>query len=57
MPLLDHFRPPLHPRHHWESFHSNWATRIADALNDQWLPPEYLAQRGNGSHERPPRQQ
>lgn len=35
MPLLDHFHPPLHPRHHWESFHSNWATRLADALNDQ----------------------
>jgi len=44
MPLLDHFRPPLHPQHHWEWFHSNWATRIADVLNDQWLPPEYLAE-------------
>src|SRR5580704_2697202 len=44
MPLLDHFRPPLHPQHHWESFHSNWATRIADALNDRWLPPEFLAE-------------
>jgi pimeloyl-ACP methyl ester carboxylesterase len=32
MPLLDHFHPPLHPHHHWESFHSNWATRIAPAL-------------------------
>ncbi len=44
MPLLDHFHPPLQPHHHWESFHSNWATRIADALNDQWLPPEFLAE-------------
>jgi hypothetical protein len=44
MPLLDHFHPPLHPDHHWESFHSNWATRIADVLNDQWLPPEFLAE-------------
>jgi hypothetical protein len=44
MPLLDHFHPPIHPRHHWESFHSNWATRIADALNEKWLPPEYLAE-------------
>ncbi len=44
MPLLDHFHPPLHPRHHWESFHSNWATRLADALNDRWLPPEFLAE-------------
>src|SRR5436305_15342580 len=43
MPLLDHFHPPLHPYHHWESFHSSWATRLADALNDQWLPPEFLA--------------
>jgi hypothetical protein len=44
MPLLDHFHPPLHPQHHWESFHSNWATRIADELNDQWLPAEFLAE-------------
>jgi hypothetical protein len=32
MPLLDHFHPPLYPHHHWESFHSNWATRIADGI-------------------------
>src|SRR6476660_9646873 len=32
MPLLDHFQPPLYPHHHWESFHSNWATRIADGI-------------------------
>ena len=44
MPLLDHFRPPLHPNHHWESFHSNWATRIADELNEHWLPPEFIAE-------------
>jgi hypothetical protein len=44
MPLLDHFQPPVHPRHHWESFHSNWATRLADALNEKWLPPEFLAE-------------
>ncbi len=43
MPLLDHFRSPLYPRHHWESFHSNWATRIADALNER-LPPEFMAE-------------
>jgi hypothetical protein len=43
MPLLDHFRPPLYPRHHWESFHSNWATRLADSLNER-LPPEFLAE-------------
>lgn len=44
MALRDHFRPPLHPLHHWESFHSNWATRIADALNDRWLPREFIAE-------------
>ncbi|MDH3598698.1 MAG: DUF4058 family protein [Candidatus Tectomicrobia bacterium] len=43
MPLLDHFHPPLHPQHHWESFHSNWATRLADALND-CLPEDYIAE-------------
>ena len=42
MPLLDHFRPPLYPRHHWESFHSNWATRLADALT--LLASEHAAQ-------------
>lgn len=44
MPSLDHFHPPLHPLHHRESFHSNWATRIADALNDRLLPPGFLAE-------------
>ncbi len=44
MPLLGHFHPPLHPQHHWESFHSNWATRLADLLNDRLLPPEYIAE-------------
>jgi hypothetical protein len=44
MPLLDHFHPPLHPRRHWDSFPSNWATRLADALNDRWLPPEFVAE-------------
>jgi len=44
MPLLDHFQPPVYPNHRWESFHSNWATRLADALNDRWLPAEFLAE-------------
>src|ERR1700682_834348 len=44
MPLLDHFHPPLQNYHPWESFHSNWATRIADVLNDRWLPSEFLAE-------------
>lgn len=43
MPLLDHFHPPLRDRFPWESFHSGWATRLADALNDQWLPSEFIA--------------
>ncbi len=40
MPLFDHFHPPLYPNHHWESFHSNWATRIADVIAAV-LPPEF----------------
>lgn len=44
MPLLDHFRPPLHRRHGWDSFHSGWATRIADDLNENWLPEGFLAE-------------
>src|SRR6185437_3328321 len=43
MPLLDHFRPPLALHYPWDSFHASWATRLADALNDEWLPPEFLA--------------
>src|SRR5262249_54377501 len=43
MPLSDHFRPPLHPTHHWESFHARWAGAIADAL-DRTLPPRYFAE-------------
>ena len=44
MPLLDHFHPPLSAERHWESFHSSWATRIADALTERWLPPNYIAE-------------
>jgi hypothetical protein len=40
MPLFDHFHPPLYPHHHWESFHSNWATRIADGIATV-LPPDF----------------
>ena len=43
MPLLDHFRLPVARDVPWESFHSNWATRLADALNAQ-LPPEFMAE-------------
>src|SRR5688572_20550298 len=44
MPLLDHFHPPLSEDRQWESFHSNWATRIADSLNDKWLPERFFAE-------------
>jgi hypothetical protein len=44
MPLLDHFHPPLSAERHWESFHSNWATKLADALTERWLPPNYIAE-------------
>ena len=40
MPLLDHFHAPLDKRFHWESFHSNWATRLADGIAAV-LPPEF----------------
>jgi hypothetical protein len=43
VPLLDHFRPPLTPRRHCQSFHSAWAGSIADALNRD-LPPGYFAE-------------
>lgn len=44
MPLLDHFHPPLSNERRWESFHSSWATRLADALTERWLPPNYIAE-------------
>jgi hypothetical protein len=43
MPLLDHFRPPLLDRRHWEGFHGRWAAAMADVLNEN-LPPEYFAE-------------
>jgi hypothetical protein len=43
MPLLDHFHPPLSERRPWESFHTTWASAIADALNHDILPPGYIA--------------
>ena len=44
MPLLDHFHPPLSTTRHWESFHARWAAAIADALNEDLLPPGYFAE-------------
>ncbi len=41
MPLLDHFREPMHREYRWESFYSNWATRIADGLCSQ-VPADFL---------------
>jgi Protein of unknown function (DUF4058) len=52
MPLLDHFHPPLHPVRHWEGFHSRWASAIADALNEDLLPPDYFAEPETHAHGR-----
>jgi hypothetical protein len=48
MPLLDHFHPPITPHHRWESFHSNWATRLADYINDR-LPADFFAEENTHS--------
>jgi len=34
----------LSTQRHWESFHTTWASAIADALNDQLLPEGYFAE-------------
>jgi len=41
--LLDHFHPPLSERRPWESFHTTWASAMADLLNREVLPPGYIA--------------
>src|SRR5689334_10880128 len=41
MPLLDHFHTPLEERYPWGSFHSGWATRIADQLSER-VPAEFV---------------
>lgn len=43
MPLLDHFHPPLEDQYPWDSLHAGWATRLADTLNERWLPAEFIA--------------
>ncbi len=43
MPLLDHFHPPLSERRPWESFHATWCSSLADHLNQDVLPAEYIA--------------
>ena len=40
MPLLDHFRPPVNNEIQWNTFHSSWATRIADRLGEL-IPHEF----------------
>lgn len=44
MPLLDHFHPPLSRLRHWDSFHGGWAEAIAVHLNQDLLPPNYVAE-------------
>ena len=34
MPLLDHFRPPLSQRRHWDSLYGAWAEAMATNPND-----------------------
>ena len=43
VPLLDHFHAPLSDRRPWESFHTTWASTLADTLNHDILPPGYIA--------------
>ena len=43
MPLLGHFHPPLSDRRPWESFHTTWASALADSLNQDVLPEGYIA--------------
>ena len=44
MPLLDHFRPPLSQRRHWDSFHGAWAEAMAAQLNQALLPERFVAE-------------
>jgi len=43
MPLRDHFHPPLSDRRPRESFHTTWASALADMLNYGGLPPGFIA--------------
>jgi hypothetical protein len=44
MPLLDHFHPPLFLQRHWESFHRQWASSLANSLNSGLLSSGYFAE-------------
>jgi len=43
VPLCDHFRPPVSRMLQWTTLYVGWATRLADRLNERWLPPDYVA--------------
>ena len=43
MPLYDHFHEPLASHRGWQSFHSAWATYVAEDLNER-LPAQYFAE-------------
>lgn len=40
MPLLDHFHPPVSDEIQWNTFHSAWASTLANHLN-AIVPPEF----------------
>jgi hypothetical protein len=44
VPLLDHFSSDFRRIHSWRSFHSAWATNMAQALNQGKLPRFYRAE-------------
>jgi hypothetical protein len=44
MPLLDHFRPPLSQRRHWDSCHGAGAEAMASHLNQSLLPERFVAE-------------
>lgn len=43
MPLRDHFHPPISSRLPWPSLFNAWACRIADVLNERYLPEDFVA--------------
>ena len=43
MPLRDHFHPPLSRARPWESFHTTWASTLADYLNREILSAGFIA--------------
>jgi hypothetical protein len=43
VPLLDHFHPPLCLERTWEGIHNTWAVTMATQLNQDQLPPDYVA--------------